>query len=224
MTQTPEKKSRAADAYVVLKEEIRMNQLPAGHQATEPELAMRLGVSRTTVREALIRLEAEGLIEIIPRRGARILPLRVDDMEEIYDILTSLEPAMAAKLAQFGLSDSDLGTLNEAVTEMERALEDGNLDRWAEADGHFHLGILDLYGNKRLRSYVAELSEQVHRARMVTLRLRELPFQSNQEHRLIVESIAKGDSEGARQLFLRHRQRAAKELVGILAKMGVQQL
>lgn len=61
-----------------------MNLLPPGYQAPEPELALRFGVSRTTIREALIRLEAEGLVELIPRRGARVLPIRADDMKEIY--------------------------------------------------------------------------------------------------------------------------------------------
>jgi DNA-binding GntR family transcriptional regulator len=74
------KSSRVNDAYVQIKAEILSNRLPPGFQAPEPEVALRLGMSRTPVREALIRLEADGLVELIPRRGVRVLPLRAEDM------------------------------------------------------------------------------------------------------------------------------------------------
>lgn len=218
------KLTRADDVYLVLKDDIRMNRMPPGYQAPEPELALRLGVSRTTIREALIRLEAEGMVELIPRRGARILPLRADDMREIYEILTSFEPAAAAGLAARKPTAADLAPMEEAAADMETALADGDLEAWAEADDRFHLALLDLHGNRRMRSFIAALNDQVHRARMVTLRLREAPVKSNQEHRDILDSLKKGDAEAARKAFLAHRQRAAQELVGILEKSGIGQL
>lgn len=218
------KLTRADDVYQILKDEIRMNQMPPGYQAPEPELALRLGVSRTTIREALIRLQSEGLVELIPRRGARVLPLRADDMREIYEILTSIEPDAAARLAARNPTPVELAPMEQAVSDMEAALTRQDLEAWAEADDRFHLALLDLHGNRRLRGVFLALNDQVHRARMVTLRLREAPVKSNEEHREILESLRQGDPEAARQAFLNHRQRAAKELVGILVKSGIGQL
>ena len=93
------KATRVSDAYDRLKAEILLGRMPPGFQAPEPEIALRLGMSRTPVREALIRLEAEGLVQLIPRRGARVLPVRAEDMREIYAILTALEPEAAAALS-----------------------------------------------------------------------------------------------------------------------------
>lgn len=218
------KSTRSADVYLILKEEIRSNRMPSGYQAPEPELALRLGVSRSTVREALVRLQGEGLVKLIPRRGARVLPLRAEDMREIYEILSSLEPDVAAALAARRPSNAELAPLEKEAAAMEAALERGDLDAWAEADDRFHLTILQLHGNRRLRDFVATLSDQVHRARMITLRLREAPVESNTEHRNILESIRNGDVEAARAIFYTHRQRAASELIKLLDKTGIGQL
>lgn len=218
------KATRVEDAYERLKEEIRTNSLPPGYQAPEPEIAMRLGMSRTPVREALIRLEAEGLVELIPRRGARVLPVRPDDMREIYEILTSLEPDAAASLAARKPGNDELKPLEQATSDMEAALEDGDLDKWAEADDRFHLTLLELQGNRRLKGIISSLFDQAHRARIVTLRMRDLPVKSTEEHRQILEHLRQGDAEAARKAFRGHRQRAADELIGILEKYKLGQL
>ena len=218
------KPTRADDAYQTLKHEIRMNIMPPGYQAPEPELALRLGVSRTTVREALIRLDSEGLVELIPRRGARVLPISADDMREIYEILTSIEPDAAARVAAKQPSAQELAPMEMAVADMELALKREDLDAWADADDCFHLALHDMHGNRRIRDIFTALNDQVHRARMVTLRLREAPVKSNEEHRKILQSFRDGDVESAKRRFLEHRQRAAKELIGILVKSGIGQL
>lgn len=218
------KGTRVGDAYERLKEEIRTNSLPPGYQAPEPEIAMRLGMSRTPVREALIKLEAEGLVELIPRRGARVLPVRPDDMREIYEILTSLEPDAAATLAARKPTAAELAPLAQATADMEAALNEEDLDKWAEADDRFHLTLLELQGNRRLKGIISSLFDQAHRARIVTLRMRDLPTKSTEEHRQILEHLRKGDAEAARRAFRGHRQRAADELIGILEKYKLGQL
>lgn len=218
------KTTRVGDAYTQLKEEIRSNRMPPGFQAPEPEIAARLGMSRTPVREALIRLEAEGLVQLIPRRGARVLPILASDMHEIYEILTALEPEAAANLAERGPSDAELRPLIEANDDMESALLAGDLDAWAEADDRFHHALLRLHGNRRMTEFVSSLYDQVHRARIVTLRLRELPVRSTEEHRQIVERLRAGDAEGTRAVFRAHRERAAAELLGILENYRLPQL
>ena len=181
-------------------------------------------MSRTPVREALIRLEAEGLVELIPRRGARVLPIRPDDMREIYEVLLALEPEAAAGLAAQNPSAEQLQPLEDATTEMEEALERGDLDAWAEADDRFHHTMLELHGNRRLKAFAVALNDQAHRARIVTLRLREKPVESTKEHRQILEHLRNGNAAEARRAFRAHRQRTSKELVGILEKFKLGQL
>ncbi len=214
-----EKSTRVSDAYTQLKDEILSNRMPPGFQAPEPEIALRLGMSRTPVREALIRLESEGLVELVPRLGARVLPIRAEDMREIYEILTSLESDAAAALARRKPSADQLRPLSEATRDMEKALKDEDRDAWAEADDRFHRTLLELHGNRRLRSFVQALSDQAHRARIATLRLRDMPKRSTQDHRDILEALKAADDEGARRAFREHRERAAAELVGILEKL-----
>jgi len=213
------KATRVGDAYARLKEEIRTNRMPPGFQLPEPELALRLGMSRTPVREALIRLESEGLIELIPRRGVRVLPIQPQDMAEIYEILTSLEPDAAAALAARAPSRKELLPLERATEDMEEALERSDLDAWAKADERFHTLLLELHGNKRLTDYVNNLFDQVHRARIITLRLRPLPVRSTQEHRQILTHLSAGDAVAVREVFRVHRLRAAGELLKIIKQV-----
>ncbi|WP_119165956.1 GntR family transcriptional regulator [Algihabitans albus] len=210
--------TRVDDAYERLKAEILKNRLPPGFQATEPEVALRLGMSRTPVREALIRLQSEGLIELIPRRGVRVLPISPTDMQEIYWLLTALEPDAAAALASKGLTAEQIASLEEATSAMEKALEEKDLDLWAVADDRFHRELLYCTGNGRLLSFVTTLFDQAHRVRMITLRLRDLPTKSTAEHRAILKALRAGDAELTRRLFRAHRERAAKELLAVLER------
>lgn len=212
------------EAYERLKRDIRQNVLPAGFQETEPEYAARLGMSRTPVREALIRLEADGLVQLIPRHGARVLPVSASDMEDIYEILTALEPAAAAKLAATQPDAQTLTPLREACDAMEAALEADDLDAWAEADDRFHRTLLELHGNKRLIGFVQTLFDQAHRARIVTLRMRAKPVRSTQEHRHILDALLAGDARRVETLFRAHRQRAREELLDILHGFRLSQL
>lgn len=211
-------------AYSRLKEEIRSNRMAPGYQAPEPEIADHLNMSRTPVREALIRLEAEGLVELIPRRGARILPISPQDMTDIYELLTALEPEAAAKLAQRRLKPDEIALLEEPTSRMEEALERKDLEAWANADDDFHTQLLQLHGNARLTGFVQSLLDQAHRARMITLKMRKLPVASTKEHRAIMDSLSRGDAIGTRNLFRRHRERASEELVALLNEYGLEQL
>ena len=217
-------KSRTDEAYSRLKSDIRENRMPPGYLEPEPELATRLGMSRTPVHEALIRLQAEGMVELVPRRGARVLPISAEDMREIYEILKALEPEAAARLAAQNPDERALAPLDAANDAMTAALEDGDLDAWAAADDRFHQTLLRLHGNRRLAQFVSSLFDQSHRARMVTLRLREPPIISTAEHRVILEFLRRGDVDGTRDAFRRHRERTSSELIAILENYRLPQL
>ncbi|HKJ60862.1 MAG TPA: isocitrate/isopropylmalate family dehydrogenase, partial [Hyphomicrobiales bacterium] len=108
--------------------------------------------------------------------------------------------------------------LELATQEMEKALEQSDLDKWAAADDRFHRTMLEMHGNHRLSNFVKLLYDQVHRARIITLRLRERPVRSTIEHREILKHMLAGDAEAVRRTFRAHHQRAANELLPILEK------
>ena len=205
-------------AYRLIRQRILDNVYPAGYRALEREFAEELGLSRTPVREALLRLQAEGLLELIPRHGARVLPVSAADMREIYQVLEALECMAAEIVTRRKPTAAELRPLSGASRDMTDALKKDDLDAWAQADEHFHRKLLELAGNTVLIQTVQQLWDRAHRARMVTLRLRPRPVHSTKEHNAIVEAIRAGDPEATVRLFRSHRRRASVELLAILEK------
>lgn len=191
-----------------------------GSFVLELEAAARLGMSRTPVREAMVRLRAEGMVEIRARHGMRVLPVSADDMREIYEVITSLESTAAGLVAKRGIDAGALSSLNKAVKAMDAALERDDLERWAQADEDFHRTLINSCGNGRLVQTVDQFWSQAHRARLLTLRLRPKPTQSNREHAALVKAIAKGDAEAAVRIHQEHRERAGRLLTDLLGKIG----
>lgn len=217
-TQKVERRSLVDRAYREIKHSILGNLYPPNFQMLEQDLASQLGMSRTPVREALIRLEKEGLVEIIPRRGMRVVPILLDDLLEIYDVMSCLECRAVERLAERKPSEEEIAPLMEALTNMEQALESGDLEAWARADDTFHRGLVKLCGNERLCRLAMTVTDQIHRARMVTLRMRPLPKQSNSDHRRTVEAILEGDAQTAREIHRDHLSRARRMVLGILRR------
>jgi DNA-binding GntR family transcriptional regulator len=214
----------SATAYVAMRRNILDNVWTVGFQATEIEIAELLGMSRTPVREALMRLQQEGLIKVTPRHGMRVLPVSPEDMKQIYQILTSLESTAAELVAARGLSAEELKPLRRASEAMDEALAADDLDAWAQADEQFHTHLLDLCGNEMLRSVVLNFWDRAHRARMVTLRIRPKPVNSTKEHGALVSAIRRGDVAKAGALQRAHRERAGEELLGLLTRLGLSAL
>ena len=214
----PVRATMVATAYDVLRRQILSNDLPPGARFLEPELALRLGMSRTPVREALIRLEAEELVRITPRRGVQIAPVSVAAMKEIYEIVTALEAAAARCLAAAMPTTERLAPLRSAVDCMDTALATGDLIAWGAADESFHRALLTQCGNQRLAAIALRCRDQVGRARSVTLRLRRELKRSNAAHRLLLDAVAAGDVERAGRLHRQQRDRATRELLHILGK------
>jgi DNA-binding GntR family transcriptional regulator len=220
----PERRSLVDDAYEALRRRILDNVYPPGTQALEQELADALEISRTPVREALIRLQNEGLVAVVPRHGMRVLPVSPADMKDIYEVLTALEPMAAELVARRKPSPAELKPLTDACRDMERALKADDLDAWAAADERFHRHLIELSGNRLLVQQVLNVWDRAHRARMFTLRLRPKPVNSTREHLAIVELIKRGDARGAFDCYRAHRVRASGELLVTLERYRVQQL
>ncbi len=211
-------------AYQQLRRLILDNVWPPGHQALEQEVALQLGMSRTPVREALIRLHNDGLVEVVPRRGVRVLPVSPTDMREIYQILTALEGMAAEILARRKPSEAELKPLEDATAAMEAALARDDLDAWAAADERFHQTLVELSGNRQLAETVYNYWDRAHRARMFTLRLRPTPINSTREHMALVQCLRAGDAEAAATVNRQHRERANHELLAIFERFRIQQM
>ena len=151
----------------------------------------------------------------------RIVPISIDDMREIYQLLTSLE-AMAARLvAQRGLDTQELAQLTSAVDSMDAALKRDDLDAWAEADTRFHASLVGFSGNGRVKEIVAGVVEQSHRVRRLTLRLRPKPVSSNNDHRAVVDAICRRDPRTAYRVHYKHRQQSGATLIALLERFNL---
>ncbi|SFI28362.1 DNA-binding transcriptional regulator, GntR family [Bosea sp. OK403] len=213
-------------AYAALKQAIRESVFAPGYQASAGELALRLGVSRTPVHEAALRLQEEGLVRIVPKRGILICALAPDDIREIYEVLIAIE-ASAAELAA-GLPESErllmAQDLARETDTMARALDTGDLADWGRADEAFHRILVERCGNSRFVRIIQTVNDQSHRARMLTLRLRpRLPI-STEEHRTTIDAIRDGAPEAAREAARQHRVRARDELLPLIESIGLRHL
>lgn len=205
-------------AYREIRRRILDNEYPPGHQVLEQELATELAMSRTPLREALVRLQNERFVELIPRHGMRVVPLSAADLQHLYEVLTALELTAIERLARSNVSAAMLDDLGHALDLMDAALERGDVEAWVRADESFHRMLLDVCGNPRLASMAYTLWDQGHRARMTTVRLRRALARSNQEHRGVLEAIRRGDWRQARNRHARHRARATGEIIELLER------
>ncbi len=160
--------SRVEYAYRKIKHNITTNVFPSGFQILEPELAENLGISRTPVREALIRLEADNLIQLIPRRGMRVTPLNPRDILELGELIHCLQNAAIKSVcapvrdANFLKLDACLNTLREAATSDDKM-------QWVEAEDKLLLAMMSLTGNQHLKSTADRLFEQFRRAKYLAM-------------------------------------------------------
>lgn len=216
--------THATGAYETLRTRILRNDYAPGQTVSVAELAAELGMSRTPLRDALIRLEGERLVELVPRYGFRVLPVAPGEMREIYEVLAGLELVAVELLIARGPTAADAAALERAGRELHRALEAGDLDAWSEADTHFHDLLLRFGGNARLADTAAELLQQTRRARAITLRLRPLPRNSTHSHQALIAAILQRDAPLARELHLQQRLRSARELIDILERLNIRHL
>ena len=183
-------------------------------------------MSRTPVHEAIIRLQEEGLVRVLPRRGVQVCAISPDDMREIYEVIVALEAASAELLAEKpaevreGIADE----LDGVNARMQSALGADDLVEWARADERFHQLLVERSGNGRLLRMFHTIMDQSHRARMLTLRLRPKPTASVREHRAIVEAVRRGDPNTARERAKRHRVTARDRLLPLLGQFGMRHL
>lgn len=220
------KGSLVDEAYAALKRAIRDTVFAPGYQGSEQEIAVRLGMSRTPVHEAIIRLQEDGLVRVLSKRGVLICPLAPQDMREIYEVVIAVE-SMAAELLAASPEPVRAAVADEleaAAAAMDEALARDDLPGWAEADDLFHRLLVERCGNGRLRRIAQTVTDQAHRARMLTLKLRARPTGSAQAHRLIIAAVRAGDTAEAHRCARAHRIAARDEIIPLIEHIGLRQL
>ena len=214
------------DAYATMKLAIQDSSFAPGYQASEQEIALRLGMSRTPVHEAVIRLQEDGLVRVLPRRGVLICALAPEDVREIYDVIIAIEGRAAELIADqpAAARRSIAGELAEQTEAMAAAWEARDFRAWGQADAGFHRLLIERAGNGRMNRIIQTINDQSHRARMLTLKLRRELGASVAEHREIIDAIARGDAMRAQERAHHHRLRARDELLPLLESFGLKHL
>lgn len=220
---TERRASLVDDAYAALKVAIREAVYAPGQHLSAQEIATGLGMSRTPIHEASLRLQEEGLLRIVPKRGIEIRAIRPADMAEIYEVVIAIEAAAAERAA--GLA-GDLRTvaadrLDRTITDMAIALAHRDQTRWGASDEQFHEILVEAAGNERFVRIIRTVKDQWHRARMVTLGLRDGLDASLAEHRAIAEAIRAGDAAAAFAAARAHRTRVRDELLPLIERIGL---
>ncbi|AWN35858.1 GntR family transcriptional regulator [Methylobacterium radiodurans] len=214
------------DAYAAMKRAIQDSSFAPGYQASEQEIALRLGMSRTPVHEAVIRLQEDGLVRVLPRRGVLICALAPEDMREIYDVIIAIEGRAAELLAALPKAErmSVAAELAGFTETMAKAWTEGDLPTWGQADASFHRTLVEGAENGRMTRILQTINDQSHRARMLTLKLRRELGASVAEHRAIIDAIRQGDPATAQACVHDHRVRARDELLPLLESFGLKHL
>lgn len=178
-------------------------ELRPGEVYSAPSLARRFGVSATPVREALLHLAAEGLLEPVRNKGFRVVEISEPDLDEIAALRRLLEVPAVGQLAR-DPGRADLAGLAEAAERIRAAAAGGDVIRYLESDLTFHLGLLAALGNGRLVAIVRELRAQTRLYGLTRLaRTGELTA-SAQEHLDLLELVRAGDAPGAEALMRKH--------------------
>ena len=203
--------------YLSLEEQIISQKLRPGESVTEMKLSRELGVSRTPVREALQRLDREGLIKLIPNKGAVVLGISEQDLIDIYKIRMRLE-GLAARIAAEKRDEALCRELHDNVELTEFYMTKGNIEKVKNLDSEFHDIIYRCCESRMLGKTLSELHRYIASYRKLSLAVSGRIDRSLSEHREIYEAIAGGNTDAADALMSKHVERALENLLQILNK------
>ena len=200
-----------------LRKAILNGTLAPGERLMEVQLADELGISRTPIREAIRKLEQEGYVIMLPRRGSYVSSVSVHDVQEIFEIRSALE-SLSIGLAARRIENEELEQLQKLLLLIEGYIEDNDIENIVKTDVAFHDLLYQVSRNERLRTIVSNLKEQLARFRTLSMSYPGRLQDTLEEHREMVEAIANGDVEAARDAAERHMERAEETLLKAMAK------
>src|SRR4030042_6128555 len=190
-------------AYQELKRIILERQIPPGGKLNEGDLAKALGISRTPIREAINRLEKEGLVKIIPQRGAFVVQFTEKDIYELVLIRENLE-GLAAYLATSKMSEKDLAKLESSVEGFSEPFEEKEIRRYAREDFKFHQAVIQFSEAQRLISLISTLHDYIRIFRLTTIGVSGRMKTSLDEHRELLQAFRERRPEEAERRMREH--------------------
>lgn len=215
-SQAPVRETVAAAAYRLLRAAILQGQIAAGQRINELELAASWNVSRTPIRDALRRLEAEGLVHAVPGRGVMVPVLALADADELYELREILEARAAKRAAEQGGGDLRL-RLNDLLRAFGAALKQNDVARMNQVDVAIHSAVAEASGSGRLQRAIETVAGQVHPIRQFSYRVRGRGAKSLREMAKMVAAIRAGDPVRAETAMREHIASVRADLPAIFA-------
>ena len=195
-----------------IREDILSGKYKENDELKEIAIGEELGVSRTPVREAFRQLELEGLIQIVPNKGAYVTGITIEDVKDIYMIRSKLEGLCAAWACEH-ITDEQLEEMEENIYLAKFHAERGHFEQMAELDSRFHEILYESCNSKMLEHLLKDFHQYVQRVRKKTLSTTERGIASNHEHQMIMEAIKAKNPEDAERLATVHINNAYKNMV-----------
>ena len=207
-----DKYSLRGRVFQKLREDILSGKYKEHEELKEVAIGEELGVSRTPVREAFRQLELEGLIQIVPNKGAYVTGITAKDVKDIYMIRSLLE-GLCVRLATEKITKEQMEEMEENIYLADFHASKGHMDQMAELDNRFHDILYEACDSKMLEHTLRDYHQYVLRVRQKTLATNTRGRASNDEHRQIMEAIKAGDADKAEQLANRHMLNAYDNMV-----------
>lgn len=205
------------EASRLIRDMILTGRLPAGTRLRQADLAEQMGISRTPLREALMKLEQEGLITVLPRRGFRVVEFQLEEAIELYDIREMLD-GLAARLTAQRIDRETLKSLESHLGKMEKCVQKQNPNEWFIHHVAFHEEILVASGNSRLVGLISNIRLSIQRFHPLLLATPNRLKSAFQEHVAIFKAIQAKDPERAERLARLHIANAKEIVVKLMAE------
>ena len=203
--------------FNTLRQAILRGELKPGERLMEIQLANKLGVSRTPIREAIRKLELEGLVLMIPRRGAEVAEITEQNLRDVLEVREALEE-LSVKLACEHATQEQIEEMKQAAQVFKESLSGDDVTRIAEADVAFHDAINMATDNQKLIQILNNLREQMYRYRMEYLKDRQSHSVLVREHEEILNALCARDAEKALDVTITHIERQRDHILNLLTK------
>ncbi|MBQ4564218.1 MAG: GntR family transcriptional regulator [Lachnospiraceae bacterium] len=203
--------------FKTLRGAILRGDLKPGQRLMEIQLANQLGVSRTPVREAIRMLELEGLVKMVPRKGAEVAQISEKHLRDVLEVRSALEE-LAGTLACERMNAEQLYELKRVNRQFMQVIDSENITAIADADENFHLVIYNATGNERLSQMVNGLREQMYRYRLEHIKDRSKREELVKEHEAIIRALEERDPVQARDAIRSHIQEQVDAVLELLKR------
>ncbi len=203
-------------AYEVLKKAIITGEIPAGERIVETDYADRLHISRTPLREALRKLERDGLVEYVMRRGVVVRAFTIDDVKEIYTIRNALEMLTLPSVID-NATPEDIAELREMLSQMDALVRQDDVESLSPLARAFHSRLTSICGQKRILRVIESQDEYIRRFSAMSIRQENRRGAAHEEHHRLVDYIEARDLKSLTELMQHHIDRSMENCLTALA-------